>query len=64
MENPNTQPELTHEEKWAEADADAAANLEDARRFYWKAAGRPHGPEEDYLPRDLRRHKQLEGEPL
>jgi len=45
--------ELTDAEKWAEADAYVSAGYEELRRFYWKAAGRPSGPEEDYLPRNL-----------
>jgi hypothetical protein len=46
--------ELTHEEKWADVDA----WLEEGRReliaFYWKRAGRPHGPDRSWLPEDLR----------
>ena len=57
MHDPNTptamQTPLTHEEKWAEAEADRAAGVEELKRFYWKRAGRPIGPEEDYLPPEL-----------
>jgi len=40
-------------EKMAEWERWEAETAEELRRFYWKRAGRPSGPEEDYLPRDL-----------
>lgn len=51
MHDPNTP--MTHEEKWAEADEYFVDGLQALKRFYWKAAGRPLGPEEDYLPPHL-----------
>jgi hypothetical protein len=57
MHDPNTpnamQAPLTHEEKWEEAEEYFADCLWVAKRFYWKAAGRPVCPEEDYLPPEL-----------
>lgn len=57
MHDPDTpnamQPEMTDAEKWAEADAYISDGYRALRNFYWKAAGRPGGPEEGYLPRHL-----------
>ena len=50
------QAPFTDAEKWAEADGHDSAMREELRRFYWKCAGRPHAPEESYLPRHLWRN--------
>ena len=47
------QAPLTHEEKWAEAEEAELDGWYMLRSFYWKRAGRPRGPEEDYLPEHL-----------
>ena len=57
MHDPNTptamQEPLTHEEKWAEAEEEMAAELAEWKRQLWKTAGRPHCAEEEYLPPHL-----------
>ena len=46
--------EPTHEEKWAQAEAWLESNRKELIAFYWKRAGRPHGPDQWWLPEDLR----------
>ena len=64
MHSPNTptamQAPMTHEEKWAEAEEYFAEGRYALRSYYWKAAGRPRGPEEEWLPKHLWKNPPLE----